>query len=120
MPMDRPLKKRINKSVKVCGRKFQIVWGHGNIGGQFHTIHPKTGGGLIVLGDSPKDEYYQLNNLVHELLEIIMTLKNVRWYETEEKILFSMTHEEFVEVSLELTRTLIDSGAIKVREVGDK
>lgn len=120
MAKTKSLKQRINNRIEICGRKFQIAWGKGNIGAQFHTIHPKTGGGLIILGDAPKDEYYQLNNLVHEMLEVIMTLRHVRWYEAEDKILFSMTHDEFVEISLDLTRALIGSGVVQVTEVGDK
>ena len=115
----KPLKSRIKKDILICGRKFQVAWGKGNIGGQFHTIHPKTGGGLIVLGDEPKDEYYQLNNVVHEILEVILTLRGLRYYETEDKILFSMTHDEFVDVSLDLTRSLLETGLLEVKEAGE-
>lgn len=114
------LKKRMPKDIKICGRKFQIAWGKGNIGGQFHTVHPKTGGGLIILGEGPTDEYYQLTNVVHELLEIILTLRNIRYYEADDKILFSMNHGEFTEVCLALSRALIDANLVKVKEVGDK
>ncbi len=119
MAKRKPLKQRVNKDLQICGRKFQIAWGKGNIGGQFHTIHPKTGGGLIVLGDAPKDEYYQLNNLVHEILEVVYTLRNVRYYESEDKIVFTMTHDQFQETCLDITRALVESGVVEVTEVGD-
>jgi len=114
------LKNRVNKTIQVCGRKFQVAWGKGNLGGQFHTIHTTTGGGLIVLGDEPKDEYYQLTNLIHEVLEIALTVRGARWRESDERVVFTLDHDKFTEVCLDLTRGLVETGLIAIKEVGDK
>ena len=113
-----PLKSRIKKIIQVCGRKFRIVWGEGNIGAQFHTIHPETGGGVILLGDGPKDEYYQLSNVIHKLLELVFTINERRFREHDEKIMFTMDHAQFTACCMDFTRALIETGLIKVNEPG--
>lgn len=113
------MQSRLNKVIPVCGRKFKVFWADGNIGAQFNTIHPQTGGGTILLGKEPKDEYYQLTNVVHEILEIVLTLRGHRWKEEDDRILFSMNHDDFVDVCLDLSRSLIDTGLIQVNETGE-
>ena len=113
------LSKRVNSVIHVCGRKFQIGWGPGDMGGQFHTVSPITGGGLIVVGDGPHDEYYQLATLIHEILEAILAIKERRIRESDEKIIFVMDHDQYTDAILELTRSLLDTGLIHVKESGD-
>ncbi len=114
------LKERIKKSILLCGRHFEIRWHIGNTGGEFQTLHPEVGGGRITIGDGPPDEYFQLCNVVHEIAEVVLTLNNWRWADSDGRIIFSMTHDEFVTFCEEVTRGIIETGLIKVNETGDK
>jgi len=106
----------MKKMIQICGRKFRVVWGDGNIGAQFHTVHPETGGGVILLGDGPRDEFYQLSNLIHEVLEVVYTFNDIRVMETEDKIMFVMNHDQFTKACLDITRSLIETGLIQVND----
>jgi hypothetical protein len=117
---NKPLEKRVNKCVNVCGRKFNVEFVQKNMGGTFNTLDERTGSGKIEIGCGTIDEYYQLVNVLHEFLELILTLRNARWKEDNERVLFVMDHDKFADIVLDLTRTIIDSGLIKVKEPGGK
>ena len=109
---------RVSDTIQICGRKFSIVWMEGKSGGQFNTVHPETKAGLIMVGDDKgADEFYPLSTLIHEISEAILALMEVRYRETEEKMIFSITHEQFTEYIFQLTRSLLEAKLIKVREL---
>ena len=111
---------RVSDTIQICGRKFTIAWVDGKSGGQFNTVHPETKAGLILVGDDEGvDEFYPLSTLIHEISEAILALMELRYRESEEKMIFAMTHAQFTEYIFYFTRALLETKLIKVRELGD-
>ena len=115
-----PLRQRVNKVIPICGRKFDIRYTSRLIGGEFHTIDPETKSGKIEIGEGRTDEFYMLSNIFHEIMEIVLTLNNLRWADPDQRIIFCMTHDQFADFVLQVTRSVIEAGLIKIKEPGVK
>jgi hypothetical protein len=117
---ERPLKSRVKKVISICGRKFDIEFSNQKLGGEFHTIHADTKSGKIIVGVGFTDEFYTLSNFLHEIIEVVLTLRELRYVDSPEKIIFAMTHEDFAGAVVDITRAILDTGLITVKEPGVK
>ena len=115
-----PLKERVNKVVPICGRRFNIAYTKDRIGGEFHTLDPETKSGKILIGEGHTDEFYQLVNIIHEIVEAVFTIRGLRWADPDQRMIFSMSHDQFTEAIVDLTRAIVETGLITVREPGVK
>ena len=115
-----PIKKRLTKTIPICSRRFDIEFTKELIGGEFSTVDSTTKSGKIRIGEGQTDDFYILTNFIHEVMETVFTIRNLRWADPDQRTLFSMNHDQFADAIIDVTRAIIDSGLITVQEPGVK
>jgi hypothetical protein len=108
-----------NKTVKICGRPYSLLFNKNIDGAEFST-YSKDGNGEIVLGDY-KNNRFLFEVFLHEIIEAILTHDNKRLVTTgfeprSERYKFLFDHDYLDGFAPKIADALISSGFCSVKD----
>jgi len=108
------------KTIKICGREYNLKSESKHSGGAFET-YGDTGKGSIVVGSKFVDNTYRFEVLLHEVIETILTQDKQRWernaYDSDDVFLFSFDHNYFTTLPDKIIDALLSCNAIKINNM---
>lgn len=92
---------KLTKTVFVCGKTYKIKKDPKSFGGK-----GQTGPQEIIIGTKYQKPERIFENLVHEIFELILVEYGFK-YETDDRELFIMTHNDLVIVAIQLAAAIM-------------